>query len=214
MPPLSHRQGPFLPCPDHAGVAWTWPTRNQALFDQPAAFFARTRVNPDYGKPGWTRDAGKRFHCGCDIAPVRATPTGDTRRVMFTDPATGEEFPSDEPAWIPDDIVMAIADGVVHESVIDETRSTFGQHVVLEHRWPDDGSRYFSIYAHVRDIVVANGEPVSAGRMLAHMGQTSASEDARRWMAIAPHVHLEIWDDQQQPYDPVALLLRFLPRPR
>ena len=76
----------FVPLPSDETIRITWPTPNHHLFDAPEKFFAQTRVNLDYGKPGWTRDCGKRFHRGCDIAPVDVTPTGKTTRVVFSFP--------------------------------------------------------------------------------------------------------------------------------
>src|SRR5260221_14435953 len=90
-----------LPSDEHLQIAW--PTPNRHLFDAPDKFFARTRGNADYGKPGFTGDCGKRFHRGCDIAPVSVTATGKTTRVIFTDCAPGQDFPSDEPSFVPHD---------------------------------------------------------------------------------------------------------------
>ena len=54
---------------------------------------------------------------------------------------------------------------------------------------------------------------VSAGQPLGVMGQTARSADARNWMAIAPHLHFEVWDHAQQPYNPVVFLEAFVRRP-
>src|ERR1051325_6220483 len=73
----------FVPLPLDESLQIAWPTPNRALFTAPDRFFARTRANPDYGKPGFTRDCGRRFHRGIDIAPVRVTGKGETTRVIF-----------------------------------------------------------------------------------------------------------------------------------
>jgi hypothetical protein len=89
---VNHPATGFVPLPAAELLRIAWPTPNHNLIAAPDRFFARTRANPDYGKPGWTRDCGKRFHRGCDIAPVHLTPTGKTTRVTFTDCATGGSY--------------------------------------------------------------------------------------------------------------------------
>jgi len=110
-------------------------------------------VNADYGKPGFTRDCGKRFHRGCDIAPVKVTATGETTRVIFTDCATGADYESEEPTFVPLDEVFYVFDGRVAEVVEDENVSDFGKHVVIEHVWPGSGEKFFTLYAHLAEIV-------------------------------------------------------------
>ena len=82
----------FVPLPLLEPLRITWPTPNQALFDEPDRYFARTAANPNYGRPGWTRDCGNRLHLGCDIAPVEKTATGDSTMVEFTDCETGRDY--------------------------------------------------------------------------------------------------------------------------
>ncbi len=173
------------------------------LFDDPGKFFARTRVNADYGKPGWTRDCGRRFHSGCDIAPVHVTATGQTTRVVFTDCATGKDFESTEPTFVPHDEVFSVFAGNVCEVVTDESASDFGKHVVIEHLWPVSGEKFFTLYAHLAKID-------GTGQKIGRMGQTSRSADARNWMMIAPHLHFEVRNAAGQSYDPVEFLRRYL----
>lgn len=193
----------FAALPDGEPLRIAWPTPNHALFDAPEKFFARTRVNPDYGKPGWTRDCGKRFHCGCDIAPVNVTATGKTTRVVFTDCATGKDFESEEPTFIPHDDVFCVCPGTLHEVVKDEAASDFGKHVVIEHRWPGSGEKFYTLYAHLAEIDITC-------ERIGKMGQTSRSTDARNWMAVAPHLHFEVRNAAGESYDPVEFLRRYL----
>ncbi len=193
----------FTPLPSDETLRIVWPTPNRQLRSAPEKFFARTRANPDYGKPGFTRDCGKRFHRGCDIAPVNVTATGQTTRVVFTDCATGQDYESDEPTFVPHDPVLRVCDGVVSEWVDDETASDFGIHVVIEHRWPKSGEKFFTLYGHLRAINRAGGD------VLGWMGQSSRNADARNWMLIAPHLHFEVWNAAGEPYDPVEFLRRF-----
>jgi hypothetical protein len=197
---------PFVPLPDGEPIRLAWPTPNHALFDAPERFFARTRVNPDYGKPGLTRDCGKRLHRGCDITPVTVTATGGTARVMFTDCATGRDFESDEPAFTPHDDVFCVCDGRVLEIVEDENASDFGRHIVIEHTWPRSRTNFYTLYAHLSEISVAPGATLVPGQRIGRMGQTSRSPDARHWMLIAPHLHFEVRDAAGKSYDPVVFL--------
>ena len=103
----------FIPLPVGETLRVTWPTSNHFLFTEPGKFFTRTRINADYGKPGFTRDCGKRFHRGCDIAPVSVTPTGKTTVVVFTDCATGKDFESEEPMFVPHDDVFCVFAGKI-----------------------------------------------------------------------------------------------------
>lgn len=195
----------FVPLPADEPLRAVWPT--------PGREFARTRVNPDYGKPGWTRDCGRRFHRGCDIAPQHVTPTGKTTRVIFTDCATGKDFESDEPTFVPHDDIVAACDGVVHERVTDETASDFGRHIVLAHRWPRSGAAFYTLYGHL-SVAAVSGQrsAVSCGQRIGMMGQTSRSADALNWMLIAPHLHFEVRDADGQAYDPAEFLRRYAGR--
>lgn len=205
----------FLTLPDNERLHLAWPTPNHFLLDAPEKFFARTRVNPDYGKPGWTRDCGKRFHRGCDIAPVKVAATGRTTRVIFTDCATNKDFESEEPTFVPHDDVFCVFDGTVAEVVVNERVSDFGKHVVIEHAWPRSGTKFFTIYGHLAELTTLTvSSRIRQGAKVGRMGQTSRSADARNWMAITPHLHFEVRDTDGQPYDPVEFLKRcFRPAP-
>lgn len=195
----------FAPIPFDV-PALHWPTRRTDLFTNPADYFARTRANPDYGRPGWTRDGGRRFHRGCDIAPVERIPAGRDVEVMFTDGRTGAEYPSREPAWIPRDEVFAVASGEVKETNEEESASDFGLFVVVRH------AECYTLYGHLAEVSVRAGDSVSGGARLGAMGGTSRSSDARNWLAIAPHVHFEVIAPDGGAYDPVEFLTRGLRR--
>ncbi len=191
----------FISLPDNEPLRAVWPTPGREL--------ARTRVNPDYGKPGWTRDCGRRFHRGCDIAPVNVTPTGETTRVVFTDCATNTDFESEEPTFVPHDEVFCVCDGVVHKLVTDENASDFGKHIIIAHRWPRSGEEFYTLYGHLAEVAVSS--QVKMEQKIGRMGQTSRSADARNWMLIAPHLHFEVRDAEGCAFDPVEFLCRFCP---
>jgi hypothetical protein len=139
------REG-FQPLPEHETLGLAWPTTRRDLFAHPGDYIVRTPANPDYGKPGWTRDAGQRFHRGVDLAPARLHPTGTLIRLRFTDLGSGREYPAEVPGWCPEDDVYAVAEGVVVEAVTQESESDFGLHVVLRHAWPESRAAFFTLY--------------------------------------------------------------------
>lgn len=186
--------------------ALAWPTLSRCLFDDEARYVARTRVNPEYGRPGWTRDCGRRFHRGVDIAPQVARPTGATVTVLFSDCEQGREYPSVERAWHPEDEVFAVLSGRVVECNANESESDFGKFVVLQHSDPV----LYTLYAHLESIAVVPGATIGAGMRMGRMGQTSRSADARNWMAIAPHVHFEVITAAGGALDPLDFLKRGL----
>jgi len=206
-PTTEHR---FLPLPDGLNPMLHWPTDNHFLFSAPDRFFARTRANPEYGRPGWTRDCGKRFHRGCDIAPVHVSPEGKSHTVFFSNCDDGTEYPANEPGWIPHDTIYAVANGKVVERNEQAETSTLGRYLILQHTIT--GFVFFSLYAHLESMTVEAGTQVREGERIATMGQTSSSSDARTWMAIAPHLHLEFWNEQGRSFDP-EVMLRTLLRP-
>jgi murein DD-endopeptidase MepM/ murein hydrolase activator NlpD len=202
----------FIPLPVGENAVFYWPTPNRNLFSAPDIFFARTRANPDYGRPGWTRDCGRRFHRGCDIAPVAPRTTGLTTTVMFSDCSKNIEYASEEPVLTCDDEVFAICDGVAVEIIGDGNASPLGMHVLIEHRWPVGRRTFFTLYAHLSAIEIPAGGAVRGGHRIGRMGQTSGSADARNWMAVAPHLHFEVWNEVRDPFNPETFLRAFLPR--
>lgn len=188
-----------------APPALAWPTRRRDLFADSGAYFARTRANAQYGLPGWTRDCGRRFHRGCDIAPVRVQETGRLTTVMFSSCEDEREYASEEPVVLPEDDVFAVCEAEVIEANADESASDFGLFVVLRHVWPG-GRPFFSLYGHLAEVAVRPGQLVRAGAPLGPMGASSRSADARNWMAISPHLHFEVISGEGRAHDPVAFL--------
>ena len=204
--------GTFVPLPAQESIDSAWPTPNHSLRTTPDLFFAKTRANPDFGKPGWTRNCGKRFHRGCDISPVRKTATGETTFVNFSDCLRKTEYRSEEPTYVPHDEVFAVLDGVVDEAVLDEKESDFGLHVVLMHYWPNTRQPFYTLYGHLAEVEVEAGRPVKRGEKIGVMGQTSKIADAKNWLSIVPHLHFEVWDENKKPYNPEIFLNRYAPR--
>lgn len=63
--------------------------------------------------------------------------------------------------------------------------------------WLDHSSGFITVYAHLSEISVSVGEPVTAGRLI---GLSGASGNV-----TAPHLHFEVWR-WGRPVDPVPVL--------
>jgi murein DD-endopeptidase MepM/ murein hydrolase activator NlpD len=155
------------------------PTDNDALFHGGGAEFYQS-IRREYkgaistpwegGQYGFVRNpietpAGlvfTRFHEGIDIRPMHRDARGE---------------PTDE--------VRAIAGGVVVYVNQTAAFSNYGKYVVIEHRW--DGSPYYSLYGHLRSIVVETGRAVRPGEHLGVMGYTGEGLNQAR-----AHLHLEL----------------------
>ncbi|WP_436492302.1 M23 family metallopeptidase [Actinokineospora sp. HUAS TT18] len=86
--------------------------------------------------------------------------------------------------------IVAVADGVVVEA---GTASGFGLWVRVQH-----GDGTVSVYGHVNDYVVREGQKVKAGQLIAHMGN--------RGQSTGPHLHFEIWDSEGRKLNPISWL--------
>ncbi|EWC62281.1 putative peptidase [Actinokineospora spheciospongiae] len=86
--------------------------------------------------------------------------------------------------------IVSLADGVVLEA---GPASGFGLWVRVQH---DDGT--ISVYGHVNDYVIREGQKVKAGQLIAHIGN--------RGQSTGPHLHLEIWDESGRKLNPVPWL--------
>lgn len=155
------------------------PTSNDALLqgDGPAfymytdRYFQGIRSRPwQGGQYGFVRDevetpAGivfSRFHEGVDIRPVYRNAVGE-----------------------PLDTVRAVDRGEVVYVNRAPGRSSYGKYVVVEHWW--SGAPFYSLYAHLSEVHVAEGQSVHRGDRLGRMGYTGRGLNRRR-----AHLHFEI----------------------
>jgi len=72
--------------------------------------------------------------------------------------------------------------------------SGYGNFVIIDHKID-----YITLYAHLGDIFVSEGQVVAQGQLLATVGSTGNS--------TGPHLHFEIRDFGQR-VDPLTVLLR------
>ena len=79
-----------------------------------------------------------------------------------------------------------------------ESRS-YGKYILIEHR---DGA--VTCYAHLREILVSEGQHVAQGQLIGEMGSTG--------IATGPHLHFEIRPDGATPQDPMGLMTGELQR--
>lgn len=87
--------------------------------------------------------------------------------------------------------IRAMRDGRVSFS---GSRGTYGLTVIIDH-----GDGLTTLYAHCSELLVKEGDRVSAGQLIARVGSTGRS--------TGPHLHLEVRLDGV-PYDPVLCLKR------
>lgn len=84
--------------------------------------------------------------------------------------------------------ISAIGGGLVHQTGDD---SRLGRFVTVEHRI--DEMTYFSIYGHLDDIMVTEGQKVTTGDMIGTVGMTGNT--------TGPHVHFQVdLDDGSRPH--------------
>jgi hypothetical protein len=168
------------------------PTQNGNIYQvDEQGFTARTRSNPLYGFPGWTREGGARFHKGVDILPVSYEKGEQTVSFSYYDPKTKKSYSVKEPVIIPKDEIYSILDGVVVVANDNPNQSGYGKSVTVQHRFAD-GTRFISMYAHLARLDVKTGQKVQAGERIGWMGNTSSSPGGRAYLRMIPHLHFEI----------------------
>lgn len=150
-------------------VVAVWPTEGDAFargagpeaYVQPAA---SGRI--ESGQYGSTRNGGRRFHEGLDIAPTRRDARGEAA-----------------------DTVVAVMAGVVRHVNDRPGASSYGRYVVLEH--PDEVPAVYTLYAHLaapaQGLVV--GQRVESGAHLGVMGRSAGGYVIPKDRA---HLHFEI----------------------
>ena len=156
-----------------------FPTSNDALFDDPAAFYSpldRKQI-PGLREAGWE---------GGQYGFVRS-PARGSRGMIFARPHEGLDI---RPLYFdarsePTDTVRAIADGRVVYANRGRSNSSYGQYIVVEHTWDD--APVYSLYAHLERVDVRPSDSVATGDPLGRLGYTGRGTAKHR-----AHVHLEV----------------------
>jgi murein DD-endopeptidase MepM/ murein hydrolase activator NlpD len=178
------------------GRALRFPTDNEAILDaEPARFymglerhFGRERMwSWEGGTYGYVREAREtpagwrftRFHEGVDVAPLRRDADGE-----------------------PLDAVYAVDAGRVVYVNARAGGSDYGRYVVVEHVW--DGSPFYTLYAHLAETAVAEGERVRRGERLGTLGYSGNGLDRARAhlhfeVNLLLNAHFSVWRDARHP---------------
>ncbi|MEO1051712.1 MAG: M23/M56 family metallopeptidase [Bacteroidota bacterium] len=88
--------------------------------------------------------------------------------------------------------VYATADGEIVKLNKSEVDKGYGKVVMIKH-----GNVYHTLYAHLNEFVVVEGERVKKGELIGYVGNTGRS--------FAPHLHYEVWKDGER-IDPNSTL--------
>lgn len=87
--------------------------------------------------------------------------------------------------------VVAVADGVVARIRVDDGTKNYGNAVNIDH-----GNNLETIYAHLRDFVVREGDKVKQGQIIGHVGNTGKviGEACPEYPGV--HLHFALWQKQ------------------
>ena len=156
-----------------------WPTANRALLKgRPQDFYMYVNRNFEGvestpwegGAFGFVRGPQRlggevvytSLHEGIDIAPLKRDAAGN-----------------------PLDDILASAEGEVVHASREPGASNYGRYVVLEHKI--EGSRVYTLYAHLSEISVQPGQRVAQGERIGRMGFSGSGLNRER-----SHLHFEI----------------------
>jgi murein DD-endopeptidase MepM/ murein hydrolase activator NlpD len=128
-------------------------------------------LQPDWGFPyGWHNRGQSPIHHGIDIP----NPSGTT--------------------------VLAAADGIVFfagsdaENVVGPQPNFYGNIVIIQHNFAaPEGGTVFTLYGHLKQVLVQTGQQVTAGEKIGLVGMTG--------IAIGPHLHFEVRVGNPQDYN-------------
>ncbi len=101
----------------------------------------------------------------------------------------------DHPNWGKGQPVVAIADGVVwHSGWASGGWEAYGLRAYVLHDNVGDGHQYVSMYAHLNDLFVSDGQLVSQGQLIGELGG-SCNGDYECGNFSTPHLHFSIHRD-------------------
>jgi murein DD-endopeptidase MepM/ murein hydrolase activator NlpD len=135
----------------------------------PLSGVERSKLGQDYSEFDWGSD--NRYHAGIDVGrvedegkPVIAAGGGIVRRIDM-DPGASEEQYRDN--------------------------HCMGHVVIIDHGYGSDPNGPFSLYAHLKRILIPDGTRVESGWLIGEVGNTgSATRDG--CPSFGPHLHFEV----------------------
>ncbi|MEN9841765.1 MAG: hypothetical protein RL376_1565 [Verrucomicrobiota bacterium] len=167
--PARPASGPTRPAAREPRIELVWPVPNKAYLEGKGleAFIQPTESGETLsGTFGSVRSAGRQFHEGLDLFPLKRD-------------ARGEAL---------DEVVAAMA-GVVRHVNKNAGASSYGRYVVMEH--PEQSPPVYTLYAHLAEIDagVRPGGSLAAGARVARMGRSAGGYTIPKERA---HLHFEI----------------------
>jgi hypothetical protein len=154
-----------------SGLVLSLPTENRALVEGDMAAYYQPTISGRLksGMYGFVRSTEPeppkyfdRFHEGIDVRPVHRDRNGE-----------------------PLDLVLASAPGRVVYVNRRSSLSNYGLYIVLEH-WNPEGV-FQTLYGHLADVRVSQGERVERGHVLGRLGYTGVGINKER-----AHLHFEV----------------------
>lgn len=150
-------------------VEFTWPVPNNAFgAGQPIGNLLQHAGSgdPESGGFGGVRSAGRQFHEGIDLRPLRRDRSGE-----------------------PADPVFAAMNGVVRHISTAPGKSNYGRYIVLEH--PAAIPAIYTLYAHLASVApgLKIGMTVQRGQTLGLMGRSASGNAIPKERA---HLHFEM----------------------
>lgn len=92
--------------------------------------------------------------------------------------------------------VQATAPGKIKKARVSSLVAGYGNHIIIDH-----GNGFVTLYAHLDEVLVRNGEQVSKGEVIGTVGSSGGS--------MAPHLHYEI-THRGEPVDPLIFMIEGL----
>ena len=138
--------------------------QSTATPENAVTFSANTAGLPNLDDP----ENSPRFLCPVDYTYISRYMDNSHR---------GDDLAADKGAPI-----YAVQDGVVTYA---DFHYSYGYCVILDHGTGPDGNQWSTLYAHMDDYTVANGQVVKAGELIGHAGSTGN--------ATGNHLHFEVF---------------------
>ncbi len=163
--PRAPTRGAARTAADAGGLDLVLPTANRACSTAPPTGSTKGSTRPS---TACARRSGRAASTGSSATPSRRSSAGGPSAAS-TRASTSPRSSATRPAS-PVDVGRRHRRGRVAYANHGAGASSYGKYVVVEHDWSD--SPVYSLYAHLSDVAVAEGETVAQGDRLGTMGYT------------------------------------------